>query len=283
VEAQTITKKKGYEGYDFSYARSEDGKINQFIIRFIENLMGKKKLNRMYDELHEMDPDPWNVWPMIMDKLELKVDYIADQLKKVPKTGPVIFVANHPYGIVDGAIFLYLVSQVRKDYFLLIHEVLSHEPILKKHFLPVDFRPTEAAKQNNLRTKELTTERLNNGEALVIFPAGAVATQKRFSLKGPALEWPWRRFICTRIHETKCTVVPLFFHGENSKAFHMVSKVSLNLRMGLLLREALNKKGKTIKVDIGDPITYEQMAQYTDRQELIEFLHETTMGLKSEG
>ncbi len=271
---------KAYDGYNLSYARAEDSKVKQAIIRTVENLSGKKQLNQLYQELHASNPTPYNVWFNALEKLNIKVDFDQAQLNKVPRSGPVIFVANHPYGIVDGAVFLYLVSQVRKDYFLLVHEVLSHEPIMKKHLLPVDFRGNEQAMQTNLRTKELTTQRLNNGEALVIFPAGAVATQKRFSLRGEAKEWPWRRFICTRIHETQCTVVPIFFYGENSKAFQIVSKFSMNLRYGLLLHEAINKKGETVKAEIGNPIVYEQMSKYTDRQELIEFLYKETMNLK---
>ncbi len=251
------------------------------IIRTVEKMTGKDELQDLYNELHKNNPNPWKVWKESLDKLNIGMDYDAAQLEKIPKTGPVIFVANHPYGIVDGAIFLHLATRVRKDYFLLINEVLSHEPIMKGHLLPVDFRGDDRAMETNLETKRQTTERLRNGEALLIFPSGAVATQPRWSFSKPAEEWPWRRFICTRIHETKCTVVPMFFHGQNSFWFQFVSKFSMALRLGLLVHEVINKKGTTIKVDIGDPITYDEMENIEDRQKLIEFLHDRTMALDS--
>lgn len=268
-----------YNGYNFSYSSSEDGWIKRLIITTVENYTGKPELQRIYNELHDNNPDPWKVWKEILDKLNITMDYDAEQLKKVPERGPVIFVANHPFGIVDGAIFLHLVSSVRKDYFLLINKVLAKEPILKGHLLPVDFSGNESALQCNLNTKAETTIRLNNGEALIIFPSGAVATRPRLSWNGKAEEWPWRRFICSRIHETKCTVVPIYFHGENSNWFHWVSKFSMNLRLGLLLYEVMNKRGKTIRTEIGDPITYKEMENYTDRQALIEFLKKRTFDL----
>lgn len=268
-----------YNGYNFSYASPEDGWFKRLIINTVENYTGKPELQRIYNELHDNHPDPYKIWKETLDKLNIAMDFDEAQLEKIPKTGPLIFVANHPYGIVDGAIFLHLVSRVRKDYFLLINEVLAKEPILKGHLLPVDFRGDKAALQCNLNTKKETTRRLNNGEALIIFPSGAVATRPRWSWNGKAEEWPWQRFICPRIHETKCTVVPLYFHGENSNWFHWVSKFSMNLRLGLLLYEVINKCGKTIRTEIGEPISYSEMEHLTDRQALIEYLKKRTFDL----
>ncbi len=274
---EPITYEKAYEGRRFTYSSPEDSLLKRWVILTVEYLTGRKKLQKVYDELHMASPTPFNVWPNALAKLNIKVDYDKEKLDKTPRKGPLIFVANHPFGVVDGAIMLLLATRVRKDYFLLINEVVSHEPVLKGHFLPVDFRKTEEALATNLRTKELTTERLNNGEALVIFPSGAVATSTRFF--GNVKEFPWRKFICTRIHETQCTVMPIYFHGRNSRLFQFVSKFSMNLRLGLLLHEVMNKRNKTVKVEIGDPIHYDQMEQYQDRQDLIDFLREKTMAL----
>lgn len=279
MEKRSTSPTQAYDGYQLSYARPTDSWLKKAVIKSLENLTGKRKLQAVYDQLHANGPDPWKVWGESLEMLNIQVDYDAQKLQKVPQTGPVIFVANHPYGIVDGAILLYLVSQVRKDYFLLINEVLSHEPIMKDHLLPVDFRTNEEAKHTNLRTRSETTARLKQGQALVIFPSGAVATQARFSLFGPAEEWPWRTFICPRIHETQCTVVPLFFHGENSRWFQLASKVSMNMRLGLLLYEAVNKRRKTIRVEIGDPIPYGEMAGMRNRKKLIDFLKARTLNL----
>ncbi len=269
---------KAYDGKKFTYASPEDSWLKQKIIGGLEILTGRKRLQKIYDTLHEMGPNPFDVWQDALEMLDIEPSFNHDQLMKIPDKGPIIFVANHPFGVVDGAIFLHIVTRVRRDYFILINEVLTHEPFLKDHLLPVDFRGDDKALQTNLETKELTTERLRNGEALVIFPSGAVATALKFF--GKVEELPWRRFICTRIHETQCTVVPLFFYGMNSRLFQFVSKINMNLRLGLLLREVMNKRGKTIPVEIGDPITYDEMAPYTDRQELIDFLRDRTMALK---
>lgn len=268
---------KGYEGHKFTYTSPHDSRFKRWVISTVEKLTGRAYLQQIYNELHEETPNPFDVWENALNKLDIKMDFDRQQLEKAPKEGPVIFVANHPFGVVDGAIMCHLVTRVRRDYFLLVNEVLSHEPIMKGHLLPVDFRGNEEALETNLRTKERTTERLRQGEALAIFPSGAVATSRKFF--APAKEFPWRRFICTRIHETRCTVVPIYFHGQNSRLFQFVSKFSMNLRLGLLLHEIMNKRGKTIDIEIGDPIPYREMEPYEDRQELIEYLFERTMKL----
>lgn len=278
---EPINTKRAYEGHKFTYTSPHDSKFKRWVIGTVEKLTGREYLQDIYNQLHEEDPNPWDVWGNALHKLDIQLDYDDVQLQKTPKEGPVIFVANHPFGVVDGAILCYLVTRVRRDFFLLVNEVLSREPILKGHLLPVDFRGNDEAMAVNLKTKEMTTERLRQGEALAIFPSGGVATSMKFF--GDIQEFPWRRFICTRIHETKCTVVPIYFYGKNSRLFQFVSKFSMNLRLGLLLHEIMNKRGKTVKMEIGDPITYDEMEKYQDRQKLIEYLYNRTMLLKKEG
>ena len=264
----------------FSYASPKDSRTKQWLIKTMERITGAHHLLRIYQQLKKEKADPFNIWGRALEKLNIEVDFDQQQLEKIPKQGPVIIIANHPFGLVDGAILLHLTTRIRKDYFLLINEVLAHEPSLKEHLLPVDFNETPGALATNLESRRLTSERLGAGQALAIFPGGGVATIKRPG--GPAEEFPWRPFIAGKIHENKCPVVPLYFHGINSPLFHMVSKVSMNLRLGLLIREALNKRGQTIKVSIGDPIPYTTMQPYRKRAALIQFLQEKTFALSTE-
>jgi putative hemolysin len=263
---------------NFSYASPADSRAKQWLIKVVERITGAHQLVRIYQQLKLEKSDPFNLWGRALEKLNIKIDYDEEQLGKIPQEGPVIIIANHPFGLVDGAILLHLTTRIRRDYFLLINEVLAHEPSLKEHLLPVDFNETKEALATNLETRRLTSERLHQGQALVIFPGGGVATIKRPG--GPAEEFPWRPFIAGKVHENQCPVVPIYFHGLNSPLFHLVSKASMNLRLGLFIREALNKRGQTIKVNIGDPIPYAEMKPYRKRAALIQFLQEKTFALK---
>ena len=52
-------------------------------------------------------------WQAAVRSLELDVRYDPHALAAVPKTGPVVFVANHPYGVLDGIVISWLVSKVQ--------------------------------------------------------------------------------------------------------------------------------------------------------------------------
>jgi len=260
-----------------SYVRTSDPPITQWLIRRTEQLSAGRRLQRLYDELQSSRLAGTQIWAAALDKLRLSIDYNVATLDQVPRNGPVVFVANHPFGIVDGLIMCYLISQVRDDFFLLVHAAVLPQPLIEEHLLPIDFQRTNAALKTNLHTKHLTTERLRQGQALGIFPSGMVATAP--TPWGPAREMPWHTFVSRRIHEARCPVVPLYFHGRNSRLFQLASRINVNLRMGLLMHEVVNKIGNRLRVEIGEPIPYATLQGYPGARELVEYLRQTTLSL----
>ncbi len=262
---------------ELSYASQHDNRLVRLLIRGVEFLSGSRRLQRVYDQLLAEQLSTSEIWGRGLEKLNISVDYDPQILEMVPAKGPVVFVANHPFGVVDGVILCHLISRVRDDFFLLVNESVLPQPSVAKHLLPIDFRPVKDALASNLQTKRLTTARLRDGQALAIFPSGCVATSK--TLFGPAEELPWHTFVSRRIHEAQCTVVPLYFHGQNSRLFQLASRVNVHLRLGLLMHETSNKIGKKIRVKIGEPIQYEDVQGYRNAQEMIEYLRTETMNL----
>jgi putative hemolysin len=258
-----------------SYANPDDPAWLKFLIDTLEVATGRNTLERKYRDIRERDPAPEDAWTMILDSLEITRRYDAERLAQTPSDGPVVFISNHPFGVVDGLILGELVNKVRPEFFVLVNEVLTREPLFRKHLLPVDFRETREAMRTNIQTRQLAIERLQKGEAMAIFPAGGVATAR--SIFGPAEDLDWKRFVAKLITQSRATVMPLYFHGQNSRLFQWASQVHLNFRLGLLLNEVRNKIGRTLSVSIGDPIHWEDMAPYTKRQELLNYLRRKTL------
>ena len=111
----------------------------------------------------------------------------------ISKKGPLIIIANHPYGIIDGLILCSLVSNKRDDFKIMTHETLKFLPQLEKFILPVDFSDNkkETIKQN-INTAKNAISHLKNDGALIIFPSGSVSTAK--SLKSDAKDDEWKLF-----------------------------------------------------------------------------------------
>lgn len=245
-----------------TYADEGDPLWKRLIIEGIEYASGRSLIQRLYNEVRFLDIPLRDLWALAIEKLELTLDFNEAALEKIPTTGPLVFLGNHPFGVVDGLILAYLVSRKRDDYFLLANEMLTRIPDSTADVLPIDFRTTPEAAKTNQETGQEAMRRMQEADTLGIFPSGAVATAKSFW--GSAVDLP-KRFGFKLIQMSQATVVPIYFHGQNSRLFHVVSQFSMPMRLGMLLYETKNKMGKTIRFKVGDPIPYSEMEPYQER------------------
>lgn len=262
-----------------TYVSPYDPWIKRVIMGILERVFGAKKIDKLYKEIRTTEMEPDEIWKIAIEKLDLKLVYEEDKLLAAPRTGPLVFISNHPFGVVDGLILGYFASRIRKDFVFLVNEVLmGQDERIDTFLLPIDFRDTKSAIQSNINTKNITVARLAAGEALAIFPSGGVATSPNGFGKAEDLEW--KRFVAKIIQQSKATVIPVFVHGQNSRLFQLVSQVSATLRLSMLMHEIRNKIGKPIYINVGDPITYEEIAHIKDRQKLLDHLWKVTHDLE---
>ena len=177
--------------------------IKRGLIRLVEKATGQPKLKRMYVHNQRFPRSGETFWQAAVRSLELDVRYDADALAAVPKTGPVVFVANHPYGVLDGIVMAWLVSKVRGDFVVLTHIVLTRAPEAARFILPVDFSGTEEAQRTNLASRAAARAQLDRGGAVVVFPAGAISTAPdKLGLK-PAVDGRWQPFVSQLIQRSR--------------------------------------------------------------------------------
>ncbi len=258
--------------YLFSYATASDSPIKRGLIRLVEKATGQPKLKRMYVQNRRFPRADETFWQAAVRSLELDVCYDADALAAVPKTGPVVFVANHPYGVLDGIVMAWLVSKVRSDFVVLTHVVLTRAPEAARFILPVDFSGTEEAERTNLASRAAARAQLDRGGAVVVFPAGAISTAPdKLGLK-PAVDGRWQPFVSQLIQRSKATVVPIWFGGQNSRLFQIASHFSLTLRLSLIFHEVRTRIGTSLPVVIGAPVPFASIAAIRNRQALADEL-----------
>jgi putative hemolysin len=273
-------KKQLPEVDEFSYASPEDPRFKRLVIQLIERITGQPELKRMYLE-HQNNPKPGeSFWDAAINKLRLKIDLNEQDLSEIPRTGPVIIVANHPFGVLDGLMVCWLISRVRNDFKVLTNALLNRAEEIKPYLLPIDFEETKAALETNIRTRAESKALLEKGGALVIFPGGTVSTTPTL-LARKAKDPEWKTFTGRMIVQGKAPVVPVYFDGQNSRLFQIASHISMTLRLSLLFKEVHDRIGENLAVRIGKRIPYDTLKGFSDRKELMAFLRDQTYALEA--
>ncbi len=265
---------------EFSYASPEDPRFKRLVIQLVERISGQPDLKRMYLE-HQNHPVPGeSFWQAAIRKLNLNISLNEDALGEIPKTGPVILVANHPFGVLDGLVICWLIARVRKDFKVLTNALLNRAEEIKPFLLPIDFEETKEALETNIKSRAEAKALLEKGGVLIIFPGGTVSTTPTV-LARKARDPEWKTFTARMIVQGKAPVVPVFFAGQNSRLFQVASHVSMTLRLSLLFKEVHDRIGGDLTLRIGKRIPYEELKAIGDRKKLMELLRERTYALEA--
>ena len=258
--------------YLFSYAAAGDPPLKRGLIQLVERATGQPKLKRMYVHNQRFPRAGESFWQAAVRSLALDVRYDAGALAAVPRTGPVVFVANHPYGVLDGIVMAWLVSKAREDFLVLTHIVLARAPEAARFILPIDFSGTDEAQRNNLASRAAARAHLERGGAVIVFPAGGISTAPDKLGRKPAVDGRWQPFVSQLVQRSRAVVVPVWFGGQNGRLFQVASHLSLTLRLSLIFHEVRTRIGAALPVVIGPPIPFEQLAGLGDRQALADEL-----------
>lgn len=244
----------------------------------MEVVFGRRKIESVYRKLKEGPFVIEDFFQAAFAATGIQPSYDNAKIAAIPKTGPLVFVANHPFGVIDGMALCDMAIKARGEFRILINAMLCQDRDLAPYFLPIDFKPTKAALKNNINAKKVAQECLTKDIPIIIFPSGFVSTANKRGF-GEVVDAPWTTFAAKLIRDAQATVVPVYFHGRNSRRFHLASHIAEPLRMALLLNEALKQFGKEIKADVGAPLPWSELSQFTTRQTLTDFLYQKVQDL----
>ncbi|MEL6947600.1 MAG: lysophospholipid acyltransferase family protein [Pseudomonadota bacterium] len=262
--------------FTYSTASQRPGRRN--FIKLVEMCSGQKRLKQLYENYVNERSQDQDFFDAAIDRLELKVDFDEERLAAVPRTGPVLFIANHPYGVADGIVLTWLAKKARPDVKVMANHVLCQAPEAGSNLMPVDFSGTREALRTNIATRKEALATLNQGGAVGIFPGGGVAASEK-PWKGPAVDPTWHTFLAKLVQQGKATVVPIYFDGQNSRLFQLASHTSYTLRLALFFRETHRLIGSQLRIAIGDPIGPDDLADLSQKDALVRHLRKKTYEL----
>ena len=271
-----------YDKRKLSYSTTFDSPFKAQTIRAMEWATGKLTLLRLIREFERSGvPEGQAFWRRALDIMGIALHTPRDQIDRIPRMGPLIVVANHPHGLVDGMILADLVGRVRQDYKILTRSLLTGVDEIRRFMIPVPFPHESDALQQNLEMRRHAMDHLSAGGAIVLFPSGVVASSK--SWWGPAEEADWNPFTAKMIQRSGATVLPVRFPGQNSRWYQIANQVSPTLRQGLLIHEVVAALNKPQAPIVGQPIDPEISRGWaSDPRGFVAWLRGVTLSLGTE-
>ncbi|MDB5036084.1 MAG: hypothetical protein JWQ98_3325 [Chlorobi bacterium] len=213
----------------------------------------------------------------VLREMEITWDIMRRGSVPIPEHGPLIAVANHPTGMLEGLILAEMLRSVRQDARVMALHLLSILPGLRDELILVDPYGRSDSPRFNIGPMREALRWLRDGNTLGMFPAGAVSKPIRRERR--VADTPWSPTLARLVRRSGATVLPVYFSINNRFPFHLVGMINRGLQAPLIVRELLNKQGMKITVMVGDPISPHRMTEFAGDAEMAEFLRRETYAL----
>ncbi len=236
------------------------------LVRIVERLLGLETLNALY---RQHPPVGGSFCDRALHALDIRYDVTETDTARIPRSGPLIVVANHPYGASDGLILGSLLQRARADVKLLGNVLLASIPELRHLMLFVDPFGRRTHVTANARALRAIVRWLGSGGTLAVFPAGEVSHVHQ---AGQVIDSQWAPSIARIVRRTGSTVLPVYFEGGNSALFRAAGKIHPLLRTALLPRELLQQRHRIIAVRVGSAIPFSRLEGLPDDEQMMSYL-----------
>lgn len=237
------------------------------LIKWAMHLFQLDEVNRIHSTWCKT-PGPEFVKHLMEDEFRIPVDVKGIEILDRFREGPFITVSNHPFGSLDGIALIYLITRLRPDYKVMVNMILNRISAMRPNFIAVDQAASSDPEKRRISVagvREALTM-LRKGSPVGFFPAGAIGKTDK---DGIIVDRPWQPIVLQIINKAKVPVIPIYFHGSNSRLFTYLGHHSIPLRTAWLARELFKKKGKTLHISIGEPVSVEKQAEFGNDYEAL--------------
>ena len=221
--------------------------IPGFVLRWFERFVHQDELNRVLRTYHGYDGREFAI--KAIEEMGCTVKTIHGN--RIPTSGPVVFVANHPMAGMDALCLFAEVGKIRSKLHIIANDVLAHIPQFQGYFIPVN-KFGKSAKESMIRVDTAYAEK----EAMIVFPAGLCSRK----INNKIVDLEWQKSFLAKAIQYNYSIVPVFIDGENSRRFYRIAnwrkflKIKFNIEMMTLADELFLKRGQAITLTFGHAI-----------------------------
>ena len=256
------------------------GKLFSIVRNPLEKVLLLDQLNDLYTEVTLKHNTP-HFPDKVLDALRITYTLSGSDLSSVPRQGPLVIVANHPFGGIEGILLASMMRKVRPDFKMFANHLLQCIPEMRELLIYVDPFDRRDSLLKNLKPLREAIAWLRDGHVLGVFPAGTVSHLQVRDLR--VSDPRWYEGVARIVRKTRAPVLPVFFNGMNSALFQLVGLVHPKLRTVLLPHELLNKARRQIEIRVGNVIPYKSLEGLENDHKLLSYLRVKTYLLKHRG
>jgi Putative hemolysin len=253
--------------------------LGSLLQNLTQRALAFERLANIHRQAGSRATSPGEFAAQALEFLQVRFELDERQLERIPRSGPAVVVANHPYGGLEGLFLIAQLQKYRSDSRFIANDLLARIPEIREVLFPVDAFGGPRAANKNAKALRAALRHVHDGGLLMMFPAGAVSHLHLSA--GRVCDPPWQPVAAGLLRRCECPVVPLYFGGGNSAIFQAVGLLHPGMRTAMLTRELLNKRHRTIPVRVGRRIGAERLAKQTDNAKLATFLRLSTYALEA--
>ncbi len=240
--------------------------------RTLDRGLGFHAFNAIYSQL---PPCRAADFPRILlEALSVHIELAGDVNAAIPASGPLIIVANHPFGLLDGVALDSLVMAVRPDVSAMAVQFFAAIPEFRARHIFVGRRGHQRRRADSVRGWRQAVMWLASGHALIMFPAAAVSHfQWR---RGAVADGPWSSHIARVARRTGATILPAFVHGRVHWVSRLAGMMSPAVQDMLTIRELIRARDQTLRIGFGRPIQADELSVFASDDQATAFLRRET-------
>ncbi|MDR1793591.1 MAG: 1-acyl-sn-glycerol-3-phosphate acyltransferase [Bacteroidales bacterium] len=248
--------------------------LPRFVVKFLKKIIHQDELNILLERHKDLDAISF-VKALIEDEFHIKFEVFGSE--KIPTTGRLLIVSNHPLGGFDGLALIELISHFRTDIKFPVNDLLMNVANLRTIFVPIN-----KTGKNSIALAREFDEVFRSQSAILYFPAG-ICSRK---INGKIQDLEWKKTFVSKAKSTQRDILPIYFSGKNTNFFYNFAKlrknlgIKVNLEMLFLVDEFFKQKNKTYQIYIGDVIPYQSLLNNHNDKQLAQQIREKVYQLK---
>jgi putative hemolysin len=237
----------------------------------VHRLLGFAQFNRVYRELPHCAPEDFS--RMFLDALNVRIELAGAPLQTIPKTGPLVVVANHPLGLLDGMVVDTALRCVRPDVAVMAHSLMAAIPEYREHWFFVGRAGSRSRRTLTMRSLRRSMQWLAGGGALVMFPASRVSRfhWRRLSV----VDRVWSSHVAAMALQTRAPVLPVYLHGGCTWTSQLLGAFLPLLQNVRAICAVADYRDRTLRATIGTPIQPAELSNFAADEEAIKFLRDS--------